>query len=579
MTNDVVLTAALRGNLLSLQNTQRSIDATQLRLATGLKVNSALDNPQNFFAAEALGNRANDLQRLLDGIGQNIQVIKAADNGVTALTSLIEQAESIAQSAQDALAQGTSEARETGDRDLRNISDLTQLAGINDGDTLTIRVNSPDDKTQFIDFDETTSATQDDLVITINTGDSIDELITSINDNNNIQTPVLKAGLNSDGQLEIKTLNGGDFQIDFISNAPIGADTDATNLSLSAALGFGEIVKVIGDETINANSNNVQFTSLASTTIRSFEFYEAGGGGTDRAERSDLLSTLEDENGTALFASLGILENFTFSVNGGASIQDLPIGGLTIQGFIDTINSDANVNELIRLDFDDETSQITITAIDESVTDITIGAYNTSVLDDMNFGFGLNDFTNLQGNFSGSQYQENIRFGKGAGRLAELELEYNAIKNQIDQLVTNGDTGYRGTNLLNGDDLVTFFNEFRSSSLTTEGVNFNSTGLGLNEAKFADESSVNLALSETREALETVRNFGNTLANDLAVIQARESFTKNMINTLEEGADKLTLADQNEEGAKLLAQQTRLALGVTALELAANSQRSILRLF
>jgi hypothetical protein len=113
----------------------------------------------------------------------------------------------------------------------------------------------------------------------------------------------------------------------------------------------------------------------------------------------------------------------------------------------------------------------------------------------------------------------------------------------------------------------------------TEGVNFNSTGLGLNEAKFADESSVSLALSETRGALETVRNFGNTLANDLAIIQTRETFTKSMINTLEEGADKLTLADQNEEGAKLLAQQTRLALGVTALELAANSQRSILRLF
>jgi flagellin-like hook-associated protein FlgL len=448
MTSDVVLSAALRSNLLSLQNTQRSIDATQLRLATGLKVNSALDNPQNFFAAQALGNRANDLQRLLDGIGQNIQVIKAADNGVTALTSLVEQAESVAQSAQDALAQGSSEARETGDKDLSTVSDLTQLAGINDGDTLTIRVNNPDNKTQFIDFDETTSATQDDLVITINAGDSINELITEINDNNNIQSPVIEASLTSDGQLEIKTLNGGDFQIDFISNAPIGADTDATNLALASALGFGEIARVVGDETINANSNNVQFSSLASRTIKSFEFFDAGGSGRDRAERSDLISTLEDVNGTALFGSLGILENFTLSINGGASISDLPIGGLTIQGFIDTINSDASVNQLIRAGFDDATSQITITAIDESVTDITIGAYNTSVLDDMNFGFGLNNFTDLQGNFSGSQYQENIRFGKGGGRLAELELEYNSIKNQIDQLVSNGDTGYRGTNLI-----------------------------------------------------------------------------------------------------------------------------------
>ena len=86
MTSDVVLTAALRNNLLSLQKTQTSIDKTQLNLATGRKVNSALDGPQAFFASQALNNRASDLTRLLDGIGQSIQVIKAADNGITALT-------------------------------------------------------------------------------------------------------------------------------------------------------------------------------------------------------------------------------------------------------------------------------------------------------------------------------------------------------------------------------------------------------------------------------------------------------------------------------------------------------------
>ncbi len=83
MTSDVVLTAALRNNLLSLQNTQSVIDIAQNRLSTGRKVNSALDNPQSFFASQALNNRASDLTRLLDTIGQSIQVIKAADNGIT----------------------------------------------------------------------------------------------------------------------------------------------------------------------------------------------------------------------------------------------------------------------------------------------------------------------------------------------------------------------------------------------------------------------------------------------------------------------------------------------------------------
>jgi flagellin-like hook-associated protein FlgL len=580
MTNNVVLTAALRGSLLSLQKTQLSIDTTQLRLATGLRVNSALDNPQNFFAAEALGNRANDLQRLLDGIGQNIQVIKAADNGVTALSSLIEQAESIAQSERDALAQGSAEARVKGSRDISSATDLTQLAGINNGDALVVSVTDPDADGSLVDFDPATTATIDNLTITISTGDSIEELITKINDNNNLATPVIEASLDADGQLEIRSLNGGGFSLDFVT---VG-DSDAENLAFAEAIGLGEVARVIGN---NNGTNNVSFTASADTFISSFEFFQDTTQ-TNRAVRSDFLwdigagSGLFDKDGNQLFDGLsttgttGGEDAFSISVNGGTEVR-IDLAGLTIQGFIDTINQNASLSELIEADFDDNTSQIKIRSLDAEVTDITIGAFADGG-DDANFGFGTRSFIGIGGT-SSDQLQETIRFGKGAGRLAELELEYNAVNNQIDLLVTNGDTGYRGTNLLNGDSLVTFFNEFRSSSLITEGVNFNSIGLGLNEAKFTDENSVNLALSETRNALERVRNFGNTLANDLAIIQTRETFTKNMINTLDEGADKLTLADQNEEGAKLLAQQTRLALGITALELAANSQRSILRLF
>lgn len=104
---DVTLTAALRSNLLSLQGTQRLLDSTQLRLATGLKVNSALDNPSSFFAAQSLNNRSNDLSNLLDGMGQAIQTLKAADEGIKAVTSLLEQAQAVAQDAKDALSADT----------------------------------------------------------------------------------------------------------------------------------------------------------------------------------------------------------------------------------------------------------------------------------------------------------------------------------------------------------------------------------------------------------------------------------------------------------------------------------------
>lgn len=105
--SDIALTAALRSNLLSLQNTQRQLDQTQLRLATGLKVNSALDNPSSFFAAQSLNNRGSDLGRLLDGMGQAVQVLKATNEGIESMTSLLEQAQAIATEARDALSADT----------------------------------------------------------------------------------------------------------------------------------------------------------------------------------------------------------------------------------------------------------------------------------------------------------------------------------------------------------------------------------------------------------------------------------------------------------------------------------------
>ena len=105
---DVSLTAALRSNLLSLQGTQRLLDQTQLRLATGLKVNSAIDNPSSFFAAQSLNNRGSDLSRLLDGMGQAVQVLKATDEGIKGMTALLEQAQAVATEARDALSADSS---------------------------------------------------------------------------------------------------------------------------------------------------------------------------------------------------------------------------------------------------------------------------------------------------------------------------------------------------------------------------------------------------------------------------------------------------------------------------------------
>src|SRR6187551_1246758 len=92
----IVLSASVRQNLLSLQSTAELLSTTQNRLATGNKVNSALDNPTNFFTAQGLNNRASDINNLLDSISNGVQVLQAANTGITSMQKLVDTAKSIA---------------------------------------------------------------------------------------------------------------------------------------------------------------------------------------------------------------------------------------------------------------------------------------------------------------------------------------------------------------------------------------------------------------------------------------------------------------------------------------------------
>src|ERR1700680_433146 len=95
----IVLSASVRQNLLSLQSTAELLSTTQNRLATGKKVNTALDNPTNFFTAASLDNRASDISNLLDGIGNGVQVLQQANTGITSLQKLVDSAKSVANQA------------------------------------------------------------------------------------------------------------------------------------------------------------------------------------------------------------------------------------------------------------------------------------------------------------------------------------------------------------------------------------------------------------------------------------------------------------------------------------------------
>ncbi len=94
--SDIALSASVRQNLLSLQSTADLLATTQIRLSTGKKVNTALDDPTNYFTAQGLDSRASDISNLLDGMGNGVQVLQAANTGITSLSKLVDTAKSIA---------------------------------------------------------------------------------------------------------------------------------------------------------------------------------------------------------------------------------------------------------------------------------------------------------------------------------------------------------------------------------------------------------------------------------------------------------------------------------------------------
>jgi flagellin-like hook-associated protein FlgL len=531
MSNDVVIGASMRANLLSLQRTNTVLDSTQYVLSTGRKVNSALDDPQSFFAAQALSNRAKDLARLLDGMGQSIQTIKGADKGVTSLTKLVEQAQAIATSARDEIAAGATKAVVAGDTNIEDAASLAAL-GIADGDVLTLQVGA---------------AAAVDVTIATAAATTAQDLIDLINDDTTLKEHV-EASLNSSGQLELRALND-DASIRISSN---GGSLTTTKFN---RLGLGDYV------TLDAASD-VTGTITSGRTLTSAAFVGK--------QASD---TLHDALGTGFLNIAAGTVEVTLVVDGTTSDPISIDATTTIQDFLNDINSDDRIATKLSAVFDPDTGQIKIRGTASATNvDLRIASVGGDNAVAFGFGTGATDGTIT----AGTSLSEFLTLS-GSGTLGQLEDDYNEMRKQIDALVR--DASYRGVNLLAGDNLTTVFNEDRTSSLVTKGVDFTATGLGLSVATFATESTVEAILEEVKGALESVRSFGTAIANNLSVMENREEFTKETINTLTEGADKLTVADPNEEGAKMLALQTRLQLGVTSLSLASQSAQSVLRLF
>ncbi len=204
--SDIVLSASVRQNLLSLQSTADLLSTTQNRLATGKKVNSALDNPTNFFTAQSLDSRASDINNLLDGIGNGVQVLQAANTGITSLQKLVDSAKSIAQQVLQAPVGYSTKSTVTSAVAVGPASNLVDGVGIKSGDTLTIGATGGGTATS----------------ITFGASETLDQFNAALAPNN------LQASLDSAGKLVITTTNDA-------ASATIGAVASSSSGTVGTA--------------------------------------------------------------------------------------------------------------------------------------------------------------------------------------------------------------------------------------------------------------------------------------------------------------------------------------------------------
>ncbi len=199
----------------------------------------------------------------------------------------------------------------------------------------------------------------------------------------------------------------------------------------------------------------------------------------------------------------------------------------------------------------------------------------------LGFTVGANTLSGALG-LTTSTTTNNVVIGSSSTR-GTLQNNFNSLLTQINQLAS--DSGYNGVNLLSGDSLTIDFNPTGTSTLTIAGVTFNSAGLGLSQlagsgaTSFQSDNQLASVVSSINAALATVQSQTETFGTNASTITTRQTFETAAINTLQTGAANLVVADQNQESADLLTEQTQQQLEISALSIANDANQSVLKLF
>jgi flagellin-like hook-associated protein FlgL len=517
----IVLSASVRQNLLSLQSTADLLSTTQSRLATGKKVNTALDNPTNFFTAASLDSRASDINNLLDGIGNGVQVLQAANTGISSLQKLVDSAKSVANQALQtqvgysskstvvsAAITGATASNLLGDYVSRGVTGTAANAKDGTANTSATTLSG--------------AAATDSIGTNFAAGDTI-------------------------------TVNGT--VITFVASGATGnqlnvTDTIGTLLTrIDSITGTATASTIAADGAITLQTGTTSDLTITSSNAAAWNSMGFTGGGASGTRDTQLSSGL----------------TLTIGSTGGGTATSITFGKATNQvDTLDELNAALATNNLQATI--GSNGAITITTSNDHAS-ATIGTLGGTV-------------TGSGEAFNGVTISAPVQDAAAQLTRANLVTQYNNIIQQI--TTTSQDASFNGVNLLNGDTLKLVFNETGKSTLSITGVTFNPAGLGLGTltkgTDFIDNNATNRVLTALNTASSTLRSQASALGSNLSIVQIRQDFSKNLINVLQTGSSNLTLADTNEEAANSQALSTRQSIAVSALALANQSQQSVLQL-
>ena len=553
--NRISLTSSMRSNLLSLQNISRQVSSTQNKLATGNKVNSAIDNPSSYYTACTLNNRADDLNALLDSMGQAVSTIKAATTALEAGADFLEQAAAVATGALETAAVPAKSYFADKGTVVTTAQELKDA--VNAGKETIIVYGKIDyfenegivlkDGQKLVGTEYFTGYTGREKFSKINFANTTDPSSYGIQPGNNSLVSDLWLTKTDEWKRYADVIN-------------IEAKNDV-------------IINNVDIYTFNNNDlNNRSYSAI--TVSRSSA--KLTGNINIRQERTENISA-----SYADFFSINLADNALLDIEANVNIKSDGVYswafsvGLHNAAVIDVSTLNIKTGSVINVQNSEEAG------FNIGIAQGTMFNVESGVVINSNKEHRKNDYFNLQ---EGAifNYDPDLDFGEGfpydfkPGNQTS-QSQYNQIINQYDQLIK--DASYKGINLLQEDRLGVKFNESGSAALEVKGRNMSSATLGLQTIDWQTQGDIAQSLKEISAALKSIRSFSAELGNNYSIITSRQDFTENLINILTEGADKLTLADMNEESANMLALQTRQQLAINSLSLASQTNQAVLKLF